>query len=880
MEPKRPDHDFSDEIQAHIRLEADRLREQGMSEEQALATARRAFGNVTGAEERFHESRRWLFWDAMRLDLRFAVRLLRKTPGWTAVAALTVALGIGATAAIFSIVNTVLLRPLPFAHPEQLYAVTESTRFGDNGLAPDYFVMRENMHKIGSSIVDMAAFDSSGVNWTTGDRAERLVAGNVTASFFPTLRVQPLLGRVFLPEEDRPGAGNAVILSYRLWRQRFNSDPKIVGQRIRLDREAALVVGVMPAAFEFQGCDLWRPSALDEAQQRQRKAMRIVTMVVRADAQSPAVLVNQELDALLAVAKREYPVMQGPKSKGYPKNFLDALRVSAKPLQEQLTGKLRPALLVFSGAVGLMLLIVCFTVANLMLARATARQREIAVRIALGSPRMRIVSQVLTESLLVSLAGGVLGLGLAWGAVALLNGARVQALTGLPIVSVDASTSLFAVAVTVLTGLLFGMAPALSSLGFGVRDALKRDSRGSTSSGGARRTRQALVVAQLGLSLTLLIGAGLLAKSFYRLRNVNPGFNSANVLTARINLTGPRYAELAGQREFVEKLLEGVSRMPGVEHAAIGALPPGVAGSSMLFRVENQPPIEPGQEPRTAFVPISVDYFQVMQTRLIQGRMLSDRDNASSPLVVLANEAFARKFLPGESALGHRISTQGQEVGSGWAEIVGVVGDIRQSGFDQDVEPTLYRTYQQEDHASFGRTNLLVRTSRDPMSLTASIEKMVTSIDRDLPMFDAKTMEQRMSDSLGSRRFNAALTGSFALAAMFLASIGVYGVMSYLVTLRTSELGIRLALGARRGQVLGSILREGAVLALLGAALGVGGALALSGYLRTLLYDVGTRDVETFVVAVLALCGAVIAACAIPGRRAAGVDPATALRCD
>jgi putative ABC transport system permease protein len=877
----RPNSDFSDEIQAHIRLEADRLVENGMGEEEALKAAMRAFGNIMQAEEKFYDSRRWIGLDSLRLDLRLAIRLLWKTPGWTAVAVLTVALGIGATAAIFSIVNTVLLRSLPFSHPEQLYAVVESTKFGDEGLAPDYFTMRENLHgKLGSSIVDMAAFDNSGVNWTNSDHAERLVAGNVTASFFPTLGVQPILGRVFLPEEDRPGADKAVILSYRLWRQRFNGDSSIIGQRIRLDREAVLVVGVMPATFDFQSADLWRPFALDEAQQRQRKAMRIVNMIARVDAHASPLLVHQELDAIMAVAKREYPV-QTPKSKGYPGSFVDALHVSSKPLQEQLTGKLRPALLVFSGSVGLMLLIVCFTVANLMLARATARQREIAVRVALGSPRMRIVSQMLTESLIVSLTGGVVGLGLAWEAVAIVNGTRIRALTGLPGVSIDSSTSLFTLAVTVLTGLLFGMAPSLGSLGFGVRDALKRDGRGATASSGARRARQALVVGQLGLSLTLLIGAGLLSKSFYRLRNMNPGFNSENVLTARINLTGLRYdQQLPAQREFMEKLLEGVGRLPGVEHVAIGGLPPLLSGNSMTFRVKGKPPVERGQEPRTFIVPISAHYFQVMQTRLVEGRLLSDRDNAGAPLALLANEAFARRFFPGESAIGRRISTQEPEAGNGWAEIVGIVGDIRQSGFDQEVVPTLYRTYQQEDHPSFGRTNLLVRTSGDPRLLTASIEKTVSSIDRDLPMFDAKTMEQRMSDSLGTRRFNAALTGAFALAAMFLASIGVYGVMSYMVTLRTSEVGIRLALGARRGQVLGSVLREGAMLALFGAVLGIGGALALGHYLESLLYGVGTRDAGTFAVAVGTLCGAVMAACAIPGRRAAAVDPATALRCD
>src|SRR5215471_17554400 len=347
----RPNSDFSQEIQAHIRLEADRLMQNGMSEDEALKAARRAFGNVVGAEEKFYDSRRWLWFDSLRLDVRLAFRLLWKTPGWTAVAVLTVALGIGATAAIFNIVNTVLLRPLPFGHPRQLYALSQSTRFGDSGLAPDYFTMRENLR--GTNIVDMAAYDSAGVNWTSDDRAERLVAANVTASFFPTLEVQPVLGRVFRPEEDRPGADKVAILSYSLWRRRFNGDPAIVGRRIRLDREGTLVAGVMPPSFDFpRGSDLWQPIALNEAQQRQRKAMRIVNMVARADSQATPALLHQEFDALLDIAKREYPKQTPGPSRAYANSFVDALRASVKPLQEQLTGKLRPALLVFSGAVG------------------------------------------------------------------------------------------------------------------------------------------------------------------------------------------------------------------------------------------------------------------------------------------------------------------------------------------------------------------------------------------------------------------------------------------------------------------------------------------------------------------------------------------------
>ena len=870
---KRKDSDFSAEVEAHIRLEADRYRERGMNEADALAAARRAFGNVPSSQERFYESRRMLWWDALWQDVRLGVRLLAKTPGWTIVAALTAALGIGAAAAIFSIVNTVLLRPLPFSHAEQLYSVSEVLAFGNlAGLAPDYFTMRENLHgNYGSSIQEMAAYDMEGVNWTAADRAERLTAGEVTASFLGTLQIQPILGRPFRPEEGRPDAERTVLLSYGLWQRRFGADPKIVGQEIRLDRNPALVIGVMPRSFDFpQGSDVWIPLALDEEQQRRGQMTRIVNIVARASGAGPQASrqVNQELDAL-AQAVRNESTRHG---------FKPTSRITAVPLQETLTGDMRPALLVFSGAVGLMLLIVCFTVANLMLARATARRREIAVRVALGAPRRRIVSQLLTESLIVSLLGGGLGLGFAAAALAAINSSRRVVLEGLPEVSIDMTTAAFTLLVTVLTGVIFGVAPAMGALGFGVRDALEGESRGGGTRASLRRMRQALVVAQLGVSLTLLIGAGLLAKSFYRLRTTNPGFRPENVLTARINLAGPSYASLERQREFVQELLERVSRSGSVEAASIGALPTVISGMFGIIRIEHFSPDAQGQAPLAAQMVVSPDYFRVLGAPLLQGRGLEAGDTRERRLVVVVNQAFARKYFPGESALGHRIAENLPN--PDWFEIVGVVGDVRQSGLDQDVTPTVYSNFLQVQAAFpvLARVNLLIRASRDALGLVPSVERIVAGMDRDEPLFNVKTMEQRLSDSIGSRRFDAAITGAFALIAAFLAAIGVYGVMSYLVTLRTPEIGIRLALGARRGRVFGAILREGMLLTLTGGALGIAGAIALSRYLATLLYGVSTRDLSIFIGAVLALFAAAIAACAIPGQRAASVDPATALR--
>lgn len=867
---KRKPDDFAAEIEAHIRLEADRLRERGLSEEEALATARRAFGNVTSSQERFYESSRWQWWEGLWQDLRLAVRMLAKTPGWTAVAALTAALGIGAAAVIFSIVNTVLLRPLPFPRAEQLYSILE----GEFSSAPDYYVLRDLVHNdSNSTISEMGAYDSGGVNWTGTDRSERWVAGRTTASFFTTLQVQPLYGRTFLPDEERPGAGKVALLSYGLWHRRFGGDPSIVGQRIRLNREAALVIGIMPRWFDFpQGSDLWIPIALDEARQRERKLSTIVNIIARAKASSTVAAVNRELKYRTQTLIDEY------KQHG----LVPIVRlVSAQPLQERLTRNMRPALLVFSGAVALMLLSVCFTVANLMLVRATVRRREISVRVALGAPRRRIISQLLTESLLISLAGGGLGLALAEGALAAFDASRQTALPGIPQVFLDWSTAGFALIVTIFAGLTSGLAPSLGSLRFGVREALQGESRSASSGTGVRRIRQGLVVAQLGMSLTLLIGAGLLAKSFYQLRNTDPGYRPENVLTARINLSGPSYASVGRQREFITDLLQRIERLPGVEAAGIGGIPPGLTGNYGRVAIQDQAERAVGQGPVAAQVDVSPNYFHVLNVPLLEGRSLAAADSSGAPLVVVVNEAFARKYFPGESALRHRVSTiQADPFDHGWAEIVGVVDNMRERGLDQDVPPAIYRPYLQEPLPLLARANLLVRGPHDPMSLLPSIEKLVAGMDRDQPVFDAKTMERRLADSLGSRRFNAALTGAFALIAAVLACIGVYGVMSYMVALRTSEIGIRLALGARREQILNLILREGAAIALLGVALGLAGALALSRYLTTLLYGVSTHDSATFIAVAVGMFAVAVAACAIPGRHAANVDPVIALRLD
>jgi predicted permease len=812
-----------------------------------------------------------LGWDHLRQDVRYAIRSLTKTPSWTLLAALTVALGIAGTATMFSIVNAVLLRPLPFSQPHQLYWIGELLfNFKQEfAIAGDYFTMREQAQ----AFSQMAAFNTSGVNWTGTERPEQLTVSRVTASFFSLLGVPPLRGRVFRADEDVPDAKLTVVLSYALWQRRFGGDPAILGKAIRLDRQPALVIGIMPRRFDFpKGTELWMPFRLNEAEQRQRQRFAIVNIVARAKGAVSPGQVATEMSRLTPIVESEY------RANG---SSADA-KLFATRLQERLVGQIRPAILVLAGAVVLMLGIVCFNVANLMLARASGRRREIAIRVALGAPRRRIASQLVTESVFVSLLGGALGIAFTGIIVGVLNSSGPLALAGFPEVSVDAATVGFTFGLSLLIGVIFGVAPATGALGFSLREALQQESRSAAGSLSLRRLRQGLVVAQLGASLTLLIGSGLLAKSFLKLRDTDPGFRPDRVLTARINLAGPSYSSRQRQIEFYERVLEKLRAAPGVVSAAVTtSIPLNGDGlpNSAVFRIENHPAAARGQEPQTSLMAVSPDFFNTLSIPLLEGRLFDSRDRPGSPDTIVVNQAFRRRFFPNEDPVGRRIRI-GTAAPPAWLQIVGVVGDIRQNGLDRDAEPWFYQSYFQGQIDFLQRVGILIRTASDSSSMASIMARLVASIDPDQPVYDIKTMDQRLADSLASRRFNAVWIGCFAVAAILLAAIGVYGVMSYLVTLRTREMGIRLALGARPGQVLHLIVREGLVLAIAGSAVGLAGAFALRRFLSLLLFGISTLDPAIYSGFTAALLIAVLAACYVPGLRAARVDPVTSLRHD
>ena len=686
------------------------------------------------------------------------------------------------------------------------------------------------------------------------------------------LGVTPLRGRVFRPDEDAPGAGLTVVLSYGLWRARFGGDPAIVGKTIRLDRQTAVVIGIMPRRFDFpKGAELWIPFRLNEAEQRQRLNFVLVNIIARVKSGISSERIAPEMNRLTALSEREYPANSAP-----------AVKIFATPLQERLVGQVRPAILVLAGAVVLMLGIVCFNVANLMLARASGRRREIAIRVALGAPRHRIVSQVVAESLLVSLLGCVLGIAFSTAAVGLLNASRPLALAGFPEISIDVTTIGFTLALSLVVGLIFSFAPALSAHGFSVREALQRESRGASGGLSLRRVRQGLVVAQVGISLMLSIGSGLLAKSFLKLRDADPGFRPDHVLTARVNLAGPAYSSHTRQIEFYEGVLGRLRKVPRVVSAAVTtSIPLNWDGlpNSAVFRIEGRAPAPHGKEPQTSLMAVSPDFFDTLSIPLLEGRLLSNRDRAGSPETIVVNEAFRRRFFPNEDPIGRRISIGATE-DPVWLEIVGVVGDVRQNGLDRDIEPWFYQTYSQTRIDFLNRMGILIRTSSDATSLPATLARLVMSINTDQPVYDIKTMDRRLADSLASRRFNAMWIGCFAAVSVLLATIGVYGVIAHLATLRTQEMGIRLALGAKPVQIIQLIVSEGLVLAVGGSAIGLTGAYLLRRFISGLLFGVSTLDPAIYAGFTAALVFAVIVACYGPGARAALADPMTSLRHD
>lgn len=798
-------------------------------------------------------------------DVRYGVRMLVRNPGFTVVSVIALALGIGANAAIFSVVNGVLLRPLPFKDPDRLMMIRETKlpQFPEFSVAPGNFLDWKKQNTVFERLV---AFRGSSLNLIgTGD-PERLRGLNVTEGFFAMLGAQPQLGRDFLLEEDQPGHNNVVILSHGLWQRRFGGDFKILNQVITLNGQSYTVIGVMPATFRFGSgeneLDLWTPMAFTE-QEAQNHGGHSLAAIGQL---KPGVTLDQARTEMSTIAGRlaaQYPVDTG-------------WNVKIMPLLEFSVRSIKPALLVLLVAVAFVLLIACANVANLLLARAAGRQKEIATRTALGAGRWRIVRQLLTESVLLSLVGGVVGLLLAkWGMDLLLTLAP-QDLPRMSNVSLDGRALAFTATITLLTGVIFGLVPALQASKPNLNETMKDAGRGSTEGGRRRLIRSTLVVLEVASALVLLVGAGLMIKSFWRLQKVDPGFNADNALTVSLALPKRKYPEENQQVAFFQQLIERAGALPGVQAAGAGHVIP-LSGNDFVlaFEIDGRPPLPPDATQSTNYYSVSADYFKAMGIPLRRGRLFTERDTKDSPRVALINETMAKKMFPDEDPIGKRITFDNRQKNPEWFEIVGIVGDVKQYGLDQVTTMQTYEPYTQQ---TFPYMTLVVRTAGDPINLSAAIRSEVMKLDKEQPATNIKTLNEFFSTSIAQQRFSVVLLGVFAAVALVLAAVGIYGVLSYAVTQRTHEIGIRMALGAGRRDVLRLVVGQGMLLTVIGVAGGLVAAFALTRLMASLLFGVTATDAMTFASVASVLLAVALLACYIPARRATKVDPLVALR--
>lgn len=792
----------------------------------------------------------------MLQDLRFGVRMLLKQPGFTFIAMLTLSLGVGANTAIFSVVNAVLLRPLPYENPGQLvrlWADNAGQRTEQNQFSPaeitDFRAQLTAFEEIGLFDYGLSA------NLTGTAQPERVNGSEASPSLFTTLRVKPILGRTFLPEESEVGKSKVALISEGLWKRGFGADPNFAGRTIQLDGESFTVVGVLPATFKFpENVDLWLPFSFTANDWQTDRAHYYVEAVGRL---KPGITLAQAKADVEAIAQRLAP--------GFPA-FKKKWGITLVPLHEQVVGKVSSTLWILFGAVGFVLLIACVNVANLLLTRAAARQKELTIRAALGASRLRVVRQLLTESLLLALIGGGAGALLAVGLVKLFSTAMVNRLPRAEEVTVDAPVLLFTLLIALVTGVVFGIVPALQASKLNLNETLKEGGR--HSSGARSRLRNALVVLEIALSLILLTGAGLLVKSFWRLQNVSAGFDPRNVLTMQVTLPKTQYPKTESQNAFVQRTLQGLETLPGVKAAAATINLPMAGTWGMGYGVLGRDNA-PNQIADNAS--ITPGYFQTMGIPLVQGRDFSERDTTDGAPVIIISEALARKHFANESPLGQRIRAGGNR------EIVGVVADVKPRGLELAVKPQIYLPYAQKTTAASFIT-FTIRAEQEPLNLASAAVNQITNLDKNLPVANVRTMEQVVALTLVQRRLTMALLSVFATVAAVLAAIGIYGVISYSVAQRTHELGIRMALGAHSKNILALVLGQGLKLILVGVALGLIGAFWLTELLKDLLFTVRTTDPLTFVIVALVLGMVALVACYLPARRATKVNPITALR--
>ena len=858
------DRDLHEEMRFHLEQRRQVHLREGLSPGDARAAAQREFGNATLLRERSGDAWGWRGLQNFAQDLRYGARSLLRTPGFTLLAILTLALGIGANTAIFSVVNSVLLNPLAYHDPDRLVTVLH---YGNNPVAPaNYLDWRDQSRSFDA----MAAAEYWSPNLTGVDSPEHITGLRVTQNLFPMLGNTPLLGRTFLPGEDQPGGEHEVVLSYRLWQRRFNGDSQILGKPILLDGQGYTIIGIMPASFQFAPfwathAELWAPLAFAE-----RRSTR--------EGNSLRIFARTKPGVTLTAARAEIAALTGRLELQYPGTNRN---VVVTPLKENVVGKVETPLLIVLCGVGFVLLIACANVAHMLLARTSDRQREIAVRTALGAGRGRVMAQFLTENLLLAGMGAAAGLLLAFWGVKTLVALSPADIPRVDTVTLDGRAILFLLAMAVLTAALFGLAPAMQATAANLSAALKEGGRGGSDGVERNRLRAFLIGSEFALAFVLLIGAGLMIRSFLALQAVNPGFDPHHVLSMVVSVAGSAEAPQGPRELFYRQLLDRVRAIPGVESAgAINHLP--LAGDlwGYPFHIEGRPKPRPGESPGAVYRIAMPGYFETMRMPILRGRGITAADDASAPGVVVINQAAARKYWPGVDPIGQRISF---EEGV-WVSIVGIATNARQDNWADEPDAEIYLAGLQnrgflgsaDSHISY--ITLVMRTRGNPAGLAPAVKQTVWSMDRNLPVSQVITMDQAVADATAQPRFLTLLLAIFAAVALLLAAIGIYGVMSYAIARRTHEIGIRISLGATRGDVLRMVLRQGMLQALSGSAVGVGGALVLGRLMSKMLYGVRANDPLTFGIVAFVLGAAAVLAICVPARRATRIEPMVALR--
>ena len=861
----RRERELADEFESHFQLHVEDNLRRGMSAQEARRDARLRFGGIDSAKESMREGSTIMMLETTWQDLKYAARGMRGNPGFAVTAILSLALGIGASVAIFTLTDNLLLRPLPYREPRQLTMVWEMNHSRPaqirNVVSPaNYLDWKARNHVFES----MAVFAEGRSAFSDGKRVEELDEQYVSAELLPLLGVQPFRGRLFTAAEDLPNTPNLVLISYRLWQSWFAGDEGVVGKQIQVRSRPGTIIGVLPPGFYFRNrtTDLWEAMGLDPARDYRLNYGRYAMSVARL---KPGVTRERAQAEMTAIAKRlatEFP------------QFDTNWTVNVESLRDSLVSEVKTSMLVLLSAVGLLLAVACANVANLLLARYTARRREMAVRVAIGAGRARVVRQLITESLALGVTGGLLGVALArWAVLGMLAMAPLDLARNLAI-EVDYRIVLFAVAASVATGVVFGLAPSLVASRADLTQGLREDGRSSV--GGSGSLRSLLVGAEVALSVMLLAGAGLLFRSLVGLQAVDPGLNPARVLTFSVLIPGARYREPVQRTQFFKTALEQVERLPGVESAsAVSFLPFNGMSAGTDLTIAGRPPVKPGEELVATIRTVMPGYFHTLGIPVQRGRVFTAADNTlDSPYRFVVNQSFVQKFMAGEEAVGQQISVA-MDTRHPFGEIIGVVGNVKEGALDQEPTPTVYYIHS---HLVYTGMVFVVRTKNDPLLLADPVRKVIHGIDPAQPVAQIQAMDAIVRETFARQRFSALLLGGFSLVSLLLAAVGIYGVLAYSVTERTREIGVRVALGAEPARILAMVLGSGMRVVLAGAAVGLGGALALTGLLKSLLFGVKPHDAATLLAVVMLLIVVALAAAWLPARRAAHLAPVDALR--